>query len=837
MAFRKIAAVNLNSVETSFDDPLIIIGKSNAVETDIGFLGKKTGNTYAGLVRDSETDKFILIDSITLGNAQVNDVSAVDLSLVKGYLEVGTISATNYVGLNVPSDISQLTDTTGLLGNSTIVGNLEMTGHIIPSIDSDGTTGYDLGAIDKKWRDLYLSQGSLYIDGQKVLQSDSGTIVVSADPSQSMTVKTTGTGVLTFSSEVTVNFAATLQMAAGKKITEATGTAVIFGDKIDMDANQIINVGNPTSAQHVATKDYVDDVISNFTTVASVSDLTDVNLTGLVDENVLKWDTATSKWIPGTASASIEGIKTNFVYTATEAQTAFVGADNNSSSLLLDDAVLTTVYMNGVRLLSGTDYTISTVTNTVTLATGATAGNVVEIEVFGNFSGQSGANVAITGGSITGVTFSGNGAGLTDIAYSSLTSTPTTLAGYGITDATDTNTTYTAGSGLSLTGTVFANTSPDQTVALTGGGATSISGTYPNFTITSTDTNTDTTYTNVSEFTNDSGYLTSVPPQTFSSLTGTPTTLAGYGITDAGAATVSTTAPSSPAAGDMWFDSTVGTNAMKVWSGGAWDQMSNKFSATGGTESTYSSDGVNYKVHTFTSSGTFTAGGSGSVDVLVIGGGASGGSGGGGGAGGYVYVVSQAVAATSYSIIIGGGASGSGGSFGSNGSNSVFSTITAIGGGGGGGDPGGGLSGGSGGGGGTIASGNSSGGSGTSGQGFAGGNQSGSLQAGGGGGGASGVGSGNSGTSAGQGGNPMTSSINGTSTARAGGGGGGCRSGVGTPASGGGGGAGNGTNTSGGTGGHAIINTGSGGGSGPGYPGYGTFGSGGSGVVIIRYAV
>ena len=60
---------------------------------------------------------------------------------------------------------------------------------------------------------------------------------------------------------------------------------------------------------------------------------------------------------------------------------------------------------------------------------------------------------------------------------------------------TNTNTTYTAGSGLTLAGTVFSNTAPDQTVALTGAGATTISGTYPNFTITSTDTNADTTYT------------------------------------------------------------------------------------------------------------------------------------------------------------------------------------------------------------------------------------------------------------------------------------------------------------------------------------------------------
>ena len=52
----------------------------------------------------------------------------------------------------------------------------------------------------------------------------------------------------------------------------------------------------------------------------------------------------------------------------------------------------------------------------------------------------------------------------------------------------DTDTTYTAGSGLSLTGTEFANTAPDQTVVMTGSGATSVSGTYPSFTIASTNT-------------------------------------------------------------------------------------------------------------------------------------------------------------------------------------------------------------------------------------------------------------------------------------------------------------------------------------------------------------
>lgn len=143
--------------------------------------------------------------------------------------------------------------------DSSITGNLDMTGHIIPTVDSDGTTGYDLGTPTMKWRDLYLSQGSLYIDGQKVLQSDAGTIVVQADPDQSLLTKTTGAGVLTFSSPNPIAISATLQMGTGKKITSADANAVVFGDKVDMDNNQIINIALPTADGHAASKKYVDD--------------------------------------------------------------------------------------------------------------------------------------------------------------------------------------------------------------------------------------------------------------------------------------------------------------------------------------------------------------------------------------------------------------------------------------------------------------------------------------------------------------------------------------------------------------------------------------------------
>ena len=165
--------------------------------------------------------------------------------------------------------------------DSELVGNLSMTGHIVPTVDSNGTTGYDLGSPTFKWRDLYLSQGSLYIDGQKVIESDAGTIIVQADEDQSLTTKVSGSAVLTLQSDTTISMAGTLQMAAGKKITDAAGEAVEFGDKVDMDNNQIINVGAPTADGHAVNKSYVDSLVSGIATDAITEGDTEIEIADL----------------------------------------------------------------------------------------------------------------------------------------------------------------------------------------------------------------------------------------------------------------------------------------------------------------------------------------------------------------------------------------------------------------------------------------------------------------------------------------------------------------------------------------------------------------------------
>lgn len=254
--------------------------------------------------------------------------------------------------------------------------------------------------------------------------------------------------------------------------------------------------------------------------------------------------------------------------------------------------------------------------------------------------------------------------------------------------------------------------------------------------------------------------------------------------------------------------------------------------ATGGTITT---DG-DYKVHSFTSSGTFTITtlGSDGIEYLVIAGGGAGASilGGGGGAGGYRTATGFTVSATSYTITVGGGGSRTSAS-GNSGSDSIFSTITSTGGGGGGrntaGDDGG--SGGGAypyGGGGSAGSGNTP--STSPSQGNDGGTGNADESSGGGGGAGSVGGNASSGTG-GNGGSGSSSSITGSAVTRAGGGGGGAYSGTGGAGGSGGGGDGG---AGGGTAPSGTTNTGGGGGGGS-YPSDGTGGNGGSGIVILRY--
>ena len=96
MTFRKIQTTNLVSTDTAFADPLLVLNKDGTVTTDVGFLGRTGADTYTGLVRDSDTSKYILIDSIDFSNQSANDIDAADATLTKATLEIGTLDTENF---------------------------------------------------------------------------------------------------------------------------------------------------------------------------------------------------------------------------------------------------------------------------------------------------------------------------------------------------------------------------------------------------------------------------------------------------------------------------------------------------------------------------------------------------------------------------------------------------------------------------------------------------------------------------------------------------------------------------------------------------------------------
>ena len=129
------------------------------------------------------------------------------------YEVTGSLTATSFTGsinynnlTNVPtlvSGSSQILDGSNVVSSSTQVtnygfaitgsnlfkGNQTHSGSIIPAVDNT----YDLGSPTYQWRDVYISSGSLYIDGTKVISSTTQELQITTDNGQSIKILESGT--------------------------------------------------------------------------------------------------------------------------------------------------------------------------------------------------------------------------------------------------------------------------------------------------------------------------------------------------------------------------------------------------------------------------------------------------------------------------------------------------------------------------------------------------------------------------------------------------------------------------------------------------------------------
>jgi len=183
------------------------------------------------------------------GNASAGNISTGGVLSVTGNANVGNIGATNGVFTNVSGNGSALSsitgaNVTGQVANALVAGTVYTNAQ--PNITSVGTLTSVAVTGNATAGNVYANTGTI---GASLL---TGTLTTAAQPN------VTSVGTLS-SLSVTGNVAAGNLTTVGILSVTGTGTSIIAGN-LDMTSNNIINLAEPVNASDAATKAYVDSV-------------------------------------------------------------------------------------------------------------------------------------------------------------------------------------------------------------------------------------------------------------------------------------------------------------------------------------------------------------------------------------------------------------------------------------------------------------------------------------------------------------------------------------------------------------------------------------------------
>jgi len=177
--------------------------------------------------------------------------------------------------------------------------------------------------------------------------------------------------------------------------TDLAGSDTIGTVATDLSgSNNIGSVAtNITPIQNVNTNlSVIQNVNNNLTSVQNFGNVYRISATApttSLDTGDLWFDTTNNVMkVYGsggfvTAASAINGTANRFKYTATASQTTFTGADDNTN-ILAYDAGFIDLFLNGIRLVNGTDFTATSGTSIV-LTVGAAANDILEIVAYGTF--------------------------------------------------------------------------------------------------------------------------------------------------------------------------------------------------------------------------------------------------------------------------------------------------------------------------------------------------------------------------------------------------------------------------------------------------------------------
>jgi len=224
------------TIKSKLDTENIISGS-----VQVNITGTTGYSTFSSSISSSISSSVVSLSSSIASTTNNLSTDITNLS--------SSVATTDLNQSNRLNSIEGVTGSYATTGSNTFKGTQNISGSIIPTVDN----AYDLGSPTYQWRDVYISSGSLYIDGTKVLSSTTQELTITTDTGQSIKIlegttdsiilqvadgdielKSSGDGdILLDPTNGKIMLKGTVEILNGQKIQSSVGgTPIVFANDI-----------------------------------------------------------------------------------------------------------------------------------------------------------------------------------------------------------------------------------------------------------------------------------------------------------------------------------------------------------------------------------------------------------------------------------------------------------------------------------------------------------------------------------------------------------------------------------------------------------------------------